>query len=554
MIKLEYVINVGKGFEPQPDDNIYSSIFSQYEKVIIESLMTSFGMDFLVQDRYGGDVDTIHNVRKIGKDPLMRYKNDVNRIDYDNRGIYDSKAYHQDSRYIEINRKASEDKKNGDLTDTYTGKKVARNADIDLDHVIAAKEIHDDRGRVLAGLDGKSLANCRENLKPTDRSINRSMKDKDINDYINSWEERKTQRAAREEELKNIGTLTDKERKELNKLEKLDSIDPDRMRYENEKSRKAYEVKIAKAYYTSPQFAKDTIFAAGKIGTQMALRQAFGFLFANVWFSVKEEFEKNNISFRTDLDMEAFFKAVAAGVRRGVEKTRSMETVAKLIEGSTAGILASISTTLCNIFFTTAKNVVKIIRQSYASIVEALKVLFINPENYLFGDMIKAVAKILATGASVVLGSIVSAALESTPIGKIPVIGDVVQTFCGTLVTGIMSCTLLMFIDRSNVSRKLVSFLNKIQTIDKDVLYYKHQAENFERYAAELMCIDIDRFEREVEAYSNAVQKIMKASDDKELNSALISIYKKLEIKTVWNGYSSFDDFMKDKNSNMVFE
>ena len=274
---MEFVINVGKEFEPQPNENIYTSIFSQYEKVIIESLITSFGMDFLIQDRYGGDVDTIHNVRKIGSDPLMEYKNDVNRVNYDNRGEYDSRAYHQDSRYIDINRKTSEEKKNGVLTDAYTGKKVARNADIDLDHVIAAKEIHDDRGRVLAGLNGMDLANCRDNLKPTDRSINRSMKDKNIDDFIDLLDDRKPQRAAREEELKNIGVLTDKERKELNKLEKLDSIDPARMRYENAKSRKAYESKIATAYYTSNQFAKDTVSAAGKLGTRMALKQALGF-------------------------------------------------------------------------------------------------------------------------------------------------------------------------------------------------------------------------------------------------------------------------------------
>ena len=35
---------------------------------------------------------------------------------------------------------------------------------------------------------------------------------------------------------------------------------------------------------------------------------------------------------------------------------------------------------LCNVFLTTAKNVVTIIRQTWAYIVEALKILFINPQ------------------------------------------------------------------------------------------------------------------------------------------------------------------------------
>lgn len=68
--------------------------------------------------------------------------------------------------------------KNGTLKDAYTGRTVARNVKVDLDHVIAAKEIHDDRGRILAGLDGIDLANNDDNLKPTDRSINRSTQQK----------------------------------------------------------------------------------------------------------------------------------------------------------------------------------------------------------------------------------------------------------------------------------------------------------------------------------------------------------------------------------------
>lgn len=63
-----YVLATGSDFYPEPDDNIMTSIFKQYESVIIESIITSFGLDFLVKDRHGGDVDTIHNVRQIGKD------------------------------------------------------------------------------------------------------------------------------------------------------------------------------------------------------------------------------------------------------------------------------------------------------------------------------------------------------------------------------------------------------------------------------------------------------------------------------------------------------
>ena len=37
----------------------------------------------------------------------------------------------------------------------------------------------------------------------------------------------------------------------------------------------------------------------------------------------------------------------------------------KFKEGAISGLLSSLTTTICNIFFTTAKNIVKIIRYAY---------------------------------------------------------------------------------------------------------------------------------------------------------------------------------------------
>lgn len=79
--------------------NVYNSIFEQYERVIMQSLITSFGLDFLVRDQHGGDVDTIHNVREIGMDEQMKYKNKRNEEAYNNRGKYSYADYHSDSRF-----------------------------------------------------------------------------------------------------------------------------------------------------------------------------------------------------------------------------------------------------------------------------------------------------------------------------------------------------------------------------------------------------------------------------------------------------------------------
>ena len=530
-----------------PEDNVFDSIWKEYERVILQSLVTSFGLDFIVHDQYGGDVDTIHNVRQIGKDSKMKYKNANNEKDYENRGAYDSDAYHKDPRYIAVNRDVSQKKKNGTLTDSYTGKKVDRNAKVDLDHAVPSKEIHDDRGRVLAGLDGKDLANNEDNLKPTDRSINRSMQDKDMDEYLDNWERNKAERKQRINALKAKKSLTDRERKELEKLQKLDQIDPDKMREENQKAREAYDAKISLAYYTSGKFYKDTAIAAGSRGAEMGMRQALGFVFVEIYMGAEHELKRMPPK-RSLGDM---LKAVGTGVKKGVEnaKKKYKEIFSKFREGFVSGTLASITTTICNIFFTTATNLVRNIRQIYASVVQAGKVLLFNPDNLMLGDRLKKATIILATGASVLVGTAVGELIGKTPVGAIPVVGQIVQTFSATLVSGLLSCTLLVFLDRSKFINALINMLNSIPT---EANNYKEVADAFERLAAQMEKLDIAKFRADTKRYENIADKIANSGSEEEINDLLLSAYKSFGIRIPWTG--DFDSFMGNKKNKLVFE
>ena len=42
-----YICDCELNFYPDPNENVMSSIFKQYERVIVESLITSFGLDFI---------------------------------------------------------------------------------------------------------------------------------------------------------------------------------------------------------------------------------------------------------------------------------------------------------------------------------------------------------------------------------------------------------------------------------------------------------------------------------------------------------------------------
>ena len=516
---MAYLTQVEQGFYPNSKDNVRNSLFEQYERILSESLITSFGLDAFIQDQHGGDVDTIHNVRQIDKDEKMYYKSKVHQQNYENRGEYDSHSYHSHPNYRKKNKEVSKQKKDGQLIDAYTGKCVSCNAKIDLDHDISAKEIHEDRGRVLAQLSGEDLANSRENLHPTDSHINRSKKADSVPEHL----------------AKNGDKYTENEKK--------------RMRAVDSAARRAYNAKIAYAYYTSTDFWQHTAMASGKVGFQMGIRQALGFVLTEVWFSVREK-----LTGESGNSLESIFSNISEGVRLGIQ--RAKEKYKTLLdtfsEGMVGGILSSLTTTLCNIFFTTTKNLVRVLRQSFVSLVAAGKVLFFNPDNLLFGDRMVAALKIIATGASAVVGISISQAIAASGLGTIPVVGELLSTFVGVFATGALSCTLLYALDSCDIVQQIVGILNKVRTIDYDIAFYRQQADAFEVLAAKLLAYDLEGFKKQTAAYANITQRLVCAGNNsQELSDILEAVLADRDIALPYTG--NFDSFMGSKENSLHF-
>ena len=242
--------------------------------------------------------------------------------------------------------------------------------------------------------------------------------------------------------------------------------------------------------------------------------------------------------------------AVGNGIKKGLESAKSKykEIIAKVGEGFTSGALASLTTTLCNIFFTTAKNLVRCIRQVYASVVQAGRVLLFNPQNQMLGDRIKTTTVILASGASVLAGTAVGALIAETPVGATPGIGPIVTAFCSSLVSGLLSCTLLIFLDRSKFINDLVEKLNAIPS---DANNYKEIADAMEMLAAKIANLDIDQFKQDTEKFADMAMDISECDDDDAVNKILHDAYEKLGIQIPWKG--DFNTFMGNKNNRLVF-
>jgi len=537
LVEKNFVSAIGDDFNPDPNDNVKDSIFKEYERVVFQSLITSFGLDFFIQDRHGGDVDTIHNVRQIGdgsgKDPKMKYKSSANESDYANRGDYKSAEHQKGYRGHKTFRQTKREAKDAYLEtgqtveDEYTGEDLhflgnSKNApthiNAELDHVIAAKSIHEDKGRVLSGLKGYDLANDPDNLKFTNARLNRSMGADEIPDYIERHPE-------------------------------LPEDVKQKMLEHYNKSKAKYEEKLAKEYYTSPKFWADSGKAAASLGAKMGLRQALGFVLTEVWFAVKDALAVAGEK------LEEKLSAISEGIKQGFASAKEKfgEVIAKFGEGAISGIISSLMTTLINTFATTIKSVVTIIRQAWASIVEATKILIFNPDQLPFDQRLLAATKILATGAAVVIGGVVQgsvhAALLKLPLlAKFPDLLDIIPTFAGAMCTGFLTVTFLYFIDNDPFG----GFITK--QIDNTIAEYKRQAQLFREYAAKLQQLNIEKFEQEAEMYHDLAIDLEYATNDDVLNKLLKKATEQLGIPTPWGENRSLNEFMNDKKSVLRFE
>lgn len=503
-------INNVKQSQPKVNGDVFNNLFDEYWKIIIRSLITTFGLDFLVKDQHGGDVDTIHNVRN-----GVEYKNPQNKMNYENRGVYDSLGLHSDPRFRNVKKEVKN--RHEFINDGYTpGEKIylgkasilkKTNKVGNLDHVVSGKEIHNDPGRVLAGLDTNDLANRPENFVFTNESLNKKMGIMPKEEFVKKYKDELTP-----EQIKAILSADKKAR---------ESIDAD----------------INEAYYSSDKFYQDTINAAHKVGTSMGIREALGFVMVEILFSCKNEL----LSVPPNSTFKDYFDALLSGVKYGVSYVaHNYQYLFKAFgEGYFAGVLSSISTTLINVFLTTDIIIAKCIRTGWITLVRASKILFFNPENLLMGDRLKATLVILSTGVNNIMGT-TTAAYISKVSNLNSVIGKKFEVFMECCISGLLSCTFLMMLDRSKFMNSVVSHFNKYASTTYNINYYCRQ---FEEIAARITEYDVDEFVNECEKINLSINNLEYTDNEEEFSSRIDKSMMDLGIDS-----NELDDFLNGKN------
>lgn len=474
----QYVERIDAAFS----EKIIGDLLADCRSRTINAIIVPLGLGKFVAlyDKVGGNVDTIHNARE------GIYATEEERQKYEERGEYDSGKYHSHPNYRKANKEYTEQRKNGDLVDPHTGKKLEDKHD--LDHTQSAKEIHDDPGRVLAGLDGPSLANSPENLNPTSPGVNRSKKAKSMSEFLDDVAKRKNAIQKQIDNLKSKVELDQNQKAKLEQLENkkrdLDDLDMVKMQEIDKKARREYGKKVNITYYTSNKFIVNVSKTSGMEGLKMGAQQAFGLLcyeLFNALFDEVLDIWRNGF---VDPDSETWVESVKKRLKRVGEKIIGewRELLASFRDGFLGAIFSNVLTVLVNAFLTTFKNIIRMIREGVYVLIRTAKSVIFPEDGKTLREALDDALKIFVAGAITVGGVALDEALNQV-FTTLPFKETLVAIFSG-LVTGVSTALAMYALDKLDPfgikdRKRRELFYAQIRSDEKELLDFQMRMSTF---------------------------------------------------------------------------
>lgn len=479
-------------------------------KVIMDEVWTQFGKQI------GLDMTNETLIQAYNREHPEEY----------NKAIAD--AIMQDEKYKEANKAMKQQHQDGTLTDGYTGKTLDATDKPNLDHVVPRKELYDNDRRKQAGIDTKDLANKKENLVPTNESLNKSKKEKSNKQYVEGREQReenlkKTADAAHKKIDKSDKSEAEKRLEHEKVVKRLqDKLDADdkMMMDADTKARKAINKDIAVGV------AKQTAKKAGKDALKVMTVSALFDLLKSIMNGLIRFFKEKHKTFKLFLiemkeSIKRFISHISSFVRTGVSS----------VIGT---VLAEIFGPVVSMF----KKLASFIKQGVSSIVEAVHYLTAKEhKNEPLSVKIAQVSKIVTAGltaaGAIVGGELIEKALLQIPVMavEIPNLGslaNITGMFLASLLCGVVGAIVINRIDqyiaKQQQNDNLDSQIDKkneiLQTQDKLIEVKVHKLEDAKEHTLSSM---METREQAKNLISEAMATIFREEDSEEDNSDRLS-------------------------------
>ena len=436
----------------------FDKLITDCKNEVIKSIITPFGLGKIVAayDKVGGNVTTIHNANNkefIDFDNTKYkggiYANEEDKYDrekYTNKKNSEGKQFAGDSKKSvgnEFTKSRMDNDKN--VIDAYTGN-IQKADTTSPDHIKSLSQYHKDGGFMQSTVQKADFATDENNLALTDRSINQSMRDYDKNE----WKNKETEKGIKNKDKFKI----DEERlsEEIIKGEQT--------------ANKHLPTNLEKTQYYLSNSARTGINEAGKMGIQQALGLVIVEFFTAVFDEIIDIYKNG---FASNFEDERFLNILKERLLRIGNKIKDKwkDVAIAFKDGVITGFISNLVTTFINVFLTTGKRLVRIIREGFFSLFKAVKILLFPPEGLTYEEALHEAKKILATGVIVGLGVIVEQYIDGLIKATIflePFADILTSIFIGSL-TGLAVAMAVYHIDKKKNDKDAVKLL--MQNTDK---------------------------------------------------------------------------------------
>ncbi|WP_147336811.1 hypothetical protein [Pseudomonas abyssi] len=366
-------------------------LIDETKRGVILSIAGPFGLGKIISvyDKVGGNVTTINNANNgvYAKDE-DRYRREDYTHSKSSEGKQFANAGKNSSGAIYTRSQMDE---NQMVQDAYTGKMTKADT-TSPDHIESLSQYHKNGGFMQSSAQKADFATDEDNLALTDRSINQSMRDFDKEE----WMSKKSESGIENKDRFNI---------DGRKLK-------DKIRQGKETSARHLPSDTDKAKY----YLKNSAATGVSEGAKMGAQQAFGYLLVEFFSSAIVEIKD---AYNNGLEGESLYKDVKV---RLIRIGRSIGNKWKgVVEGFSAGFISgfisNLITTLVNIFVTTAKRFVRMVREGVFSLLKALKLILLPPADMSFAETMHEAMKLIAAGGIVVAGVALEEVIEKLILG-----------------------------------------------------------------------------------------------------------------------------------------
>jgi len=417
---------------------------------VIETITGQFGLASLfIETKDGGNVTTAHN-----------FKKGITSSDSDKQKYEDYIASNDGSRNWQnvrksggyddpLPRKRKATFNNQDvLINSYTGKPLPKDGNAHLDHIVPVKEIEKNAANHLFKTpeERAKMATNDKNLAWTEASANQSKGELAMTDWLD-----KTDKHGR----------TNEERFEIDREMALKK-DSNARRY----------IKTEITVAAAKKYGTELLATGGKDVANMAAYSALGVILRDLTQAVFEEI-RTTFKERGNESLKEIFIRFKERIGTVIADLRAKwkDILKGSFEAGITSFLSNIVVFIINLFATTLKKLVFMIRAGFVSLCQAVKILAKPPEGMDREEANYQAFKILTAGligaASLGLSAGIEKLLQAIPglqplmmfpipsIGKEPrTVSDILAVTLSAFAGGILTTIALYFLDKCRAESK----------------------------------------------------------------------------------------------------